>query len=286
LAHFFGALGTKINIIQRKKVLIPNEDEEVSEKFTEIFSRKYNIYVDYETEYVSRENDTNNSNKFHVVAKQHASGEALELVSDQLLIAAGRIPNSDTLDLESTGVSVGEKGYIKADRYLETNVNGIFALGDVIGRYLFKHNANHEAQYASNNILHPDKKVPVNYAAMPHAIFSSPQVAAVGFTEQELKKEGIEYQKSIYSYINTGMGHALEDRDGFVKFLADKTSGKILGCHIIGSEASILIHEVLVAMRAEDNGGTTDNITKTVHIHPSLSEVVARAAAGIHRKLV
>jgi mycothione reductase len=259
LAHFFGALGTKINIIQRKKVLIPNEDEEVSQKFTEIFSKKYNIYVDYETEYVSRENDTNNSNKFHVVAKQHASGE-------------------------STGVSVGEKGYIKADRYLETNVNGIFALGDVIGRYLFKHNANHEAQYASNNILHPDKKVPVNYAAMPHAIFSSPQVAAVGFTEQELKKDSIEYQKSVYSYINTGMGHALEDRDGFVKFLADTTSGKILGCHIIGSEASILIHEVLVAMRAEDNGGTTENITKTVHIHPALSEVVSRAAAGIYRK--
>ena len=250
LAHFFGALGTKINIIQRKKFLIPNEDEEVSQKFTEIFSKKYNVYVGYETEYVSREN-----NKFHVVAKEDTSGKSLELESDQLLIATGRIPNSDTLDLEKTGVSVGEKGYIKTDRFLETNVNGIFALGDIIGRYLFKHNANHEAQYAFNNILHPDKKIPVNYAAMPHAIFSSPQVAAVGFTEQELKKEGIEYQKSVYSYINTAMGLALEDRDGFVKFLADKMNGKILGCHIIGSEASILIHEVLVAMRADDNGG-------------------------------
>ncbi|MGC1931136.1 MAG: FAD-dependent oxidoreductase, partial [Candidatus Nitrosopolaris sp.] len=112
LAHFFGALGTKINIIQRKKVLIPNEDEEVSQRFTEIFSKKYNVYVGYETEYVSREND-NNSSKFHVVAKEDASGKSLELMSDQLLIAAGRIPNSDTLDLEKTGVRVGEKGYIK-----------------------------------------------------------------------------------------------------------------------------------------------------------------------------
>ena len=284
LAHFFGALGTKINIIQSKKVLIPNEDEEVSQKFTQIFSKKYNIYVDYETEYISREKDTNHSNEFHVVAKQHDSRKSLELVSDQLLIAAGRIPNSDTLDLEKTGVSVNEKGYINTDRFLETDVNGIFALGDIIGRYLFKHNANHEAQYASNNILHPDKKIPVNYAAMSHAIFSSPQVAGVGITEQELKKEGIEYQKSVYSYFNTGMGHALEDRDGFVKFLADKIKGRILGCHIIGTDASILIHEVLVAMRAEDNGGAIDNITKTVHIHPALSEVVARAAAGIDRK--
>ena len=284
LAHFFGALGTKINIIQRKNVLIPNEDEEVSQKFTEIFSKKYNVYVDYETEYVSRETEPNSSSKFHVIAKKDTSGKTLELVSDQLLIAAGRIPNSDTLDLEKTGVRVGEKGYIKTDRYLETDVNGIFALGDIIGRYLFKHNANHEARYVANNILHPDKKVPVNYAAMPHAIFSSPQVSGVGFTEHELKKEGLEYQKSVYSYINTAMGHALEDRDGFVKFLADKTNGKILGCHIIGSEASILIHEVLVAMRADDNGGTIDNITKTVHIHPALSEVVARAAADIRRK--
>jgi mycothione reductase len=279
LAHFFGALGTKINIIQYKDVLIPNEDEEVSQKFTEIFSKKYNVCVGYETEYVSREND----NKFHVVAREGISGKSLEIVSDQLLIAAGRIPNSDTLDLEKTGVRVGEKGYIKTDRFLETDVNGIFALGDIIGRYLFKHNANHEARYAFNNILHPDKKIPVNYAAMPHAIFSSPQVAGVGFTEQQLKKEGIEYQKSIYSYINTAMGLALEDRDGFVKFLADKTNGKILGCHIIGSEASVLIHEVLVAIRADDNGGTVDNIIKTVHIHPALSEVVARAAAGIRR---
>jgi dihydrolipoamide dehydrogenase len=185
-------------------------------------------------------------------------------VSDQLLIAAGRIPNSDTLDLEKTGVRVREKGYIKTDRFLETNVSGIFALGDIIGRYLFKHNANHEAQYAFNNILHPDKKIAVNYAAMPHAFFSSPQVAGVGLTEQELKKGGIEYQKSLYPYINTAMGHALEDRDGFVKFLVDKTEGRILGCHIMGSEASILIHEVLVPMRADDNGGTIDNISSLV----------------------
>jgi dihydrolipoamide dehydrogenase len=177
------------------------------------------------------------------------------------------------------------------DRYLETNVKGIFALGDAIGRFLFKHSANHEAQYAYYNLLHPDSMIPVSYHAMPHAIFSSPQVAGVGFTEQEIirKREKnnnnpgsiIEYQKSVYHYIDTAMGQALQDQDGFVKFLVDKKDKKILGCHIIGSQASILIHEVLVAMKADANnngGGTIDNITKTIHIHPSLSEVVARAA--------
>jgi len=118
---------------------------------------------------------------------------------------------------------------------------------------------------------------------MPHAIFSSPQVAGVGFKEQELRREGIEYEKSVYPYMNTARGQALEDKAGFVKFLVDKKTRKILGCHIVGSQASIPIHEVLVAMNANGNrhgsdGGTIDNITKTVHIHPALSEVVARAA--------
>jgi mycothione reductase len=291
LAHFFGALGTEINIIQRRDVLIPDEDEEISKKFTEIFSKKYNIYLDCETESVSNKDDGDSRSKFHVLAK-NSSGKHIELESDELLIAAGRIPNSDTLDLEKTGVKVNKKGFIITDRNLETNVKGIFALGDAIGRYLFKHSANHEAQFASYNILHPNSMIRVSYYAMPHAIFSSPQVAGVGFTERELKEgqeknknnSGItEYQKSIYPYINTAMGQALEDRDGFVKLLVSKKDRKILGCHIIGSEASILIHEVLVAMKANANDGvnTIDNITKTIHIHPALSEVVARAAGQL-----
>ena len=299
LAHFFGALGTKINIIQTREVLIPDEDEEISKKFTEIFSKKYNVYLGYETTYVSKENNNNNnSSKFHVIAK-NASGKQIDLESDELLIAAGRIPNSDRLDLEKTGIKINKKGYIITDRYLETNVKGIFALGDAIGRYLFKHSANYEAQYAFYNILHPDRMVPISYYAMPHAIFSSPQVAGVGFTEQELVKKQqennkqndnknntkniIDYRKSVYHYINTAMGLAIKDHDGFVKFLIGKKDGKILGCHIIGSQASILIHEVLAAMRGytDDNGdGTIENITKSIHIHPALSEVVARAAAA------
>jgi mycothione reductase len=302
LAHFFGALGTKINIIQIREVLIPDEDEDISRKFTEIFSKKYNVYLGYETTFVTKEvlndkysNNNNNYSKFHVIAK-NSSGKQIDLESDELLIAAGRIPNSDRLDLEKTGVKINKKGYIITDRYLETNVKGIFALGDAIGRYLFKHSANYEAQYAFYNILHPDHMVPISYYAMPHAIFSSPQVAGVGFTEQELVKKQqennnnknntkniIDYRKSVYHYINTAMGLAIKDHDGFVKFLIGKKDGKILGCHIIGSQASILIHEVLAAMRGytDDNGdGTIENITKTIHIHPALSEVIARAAVA------
>jgi len=278
MAHFFGALGTKINIIQIDDVLLPNEDEDISQNFTRVFSKKYNVFLGYETEYVSKINE-DGSMKFFVQSKKKS--ESLELVSDQLLIAAGRIPNSDTLNLDKTNVEVDVRGNIKTNMYLETNINGIFALGDIVGRYLFKHSANHEAKYAYNNIIHHNNKIPVDYTTIPHAIFTSPQIAGVGFTEQKLKNQNqIQYVKSIYPYINTAMGKAIDDQDGFVKFLVDKESRKILGCHIIGDQASILIHEVLVAMMSDDKySGTNDNIVRTIHIHPALSEVVLRAAA-------
>ena len=283
LAHFFGALGTKINIIQRNNFLLPNEDIDVSMEFTKIFSKKYNVYLGYNTEMVSYIYDyTHNQTKkkiFNVIIKDKF-GKSLEIESDQLLIATGRIPNVDLLNIEKEGIKLNENGFILVDEYLQTNSDGIFAIGDVIGKYQCMHNAKNEAHYAYNNILYPDNKLSVNYNAIPHAIFTSPQIAGVGYTEQQLKKEKIEYVKSIYTYIQTAMGKAIEDKDGFVKFLIDKKNKYILGCHIMGTDASILIHEVLVAMRT--GNGTIDNITKTIHIHPALSEVVSRAAASIN----
>jgi dihydrolipoamide dehydrogenase len=270
LGHFFGSLGTKINIIQRRDLLLPREDEDVAKKFTEIFSKRYNVHLGASVERIRRTGEE------IVISATNLAGESIEIESDQLLIATGRIPNSDILAVENTDVNLDKKGYIMVDEFLETNVRGIFALGDAIGKYQFRHSANLEAQHAFNNIVHPDKKIPVNYTAMPHAIFSSPQVAGVGFTEQELREKGVKYSKSVYPYSQTAMGEAIEDNDGFVKFLIDEGNGKILGCHILGTDASILIHEVLVSMRA--GTGTIIDIRGTVHIHPALSEVVSRAA--------
>lgn len=272
MAHFFGALGTRINIVQRRNLLLPNEDEGISEKFTEAFSKKYNVLTGLQPFQVRKENDL-----FHVLASDPA-GKSVDLISDHLLVATGRTPNTDTLDLQKTGVKVNEKGHVITDEFLETSVKGIFALGDAVGRYPFKHSANHEAQYAYANLVH-DSRLAVDYAAMPHAVFSSPQVAGVGFTEQDLRKKGVAYLKSVYPYTGAAMGKAIENNEGFVKFLVDKNTRKILGCHILGTDASILIHEVLVAMKSAD--GTIDSLTKTIFIHPSLSEVVARAAYAV-----
>ena len=282
LAHFFGALGTKINIIQRNNFLLPNEDIDVSRKFTNIFSKKYKVYLGYNTEMVryNYDNTSNQTKKMFDVIIKDKFGESLKIESEELLIATGRIPNLDLLNIEKESIKLNENGFILVDEYLQTNIDGIFAIGDVIGKYQCMHNAKNEAHYASNNILYPNNKVSVNYSAIPHAIFTSPQISGVGFTEQQLKKEKIEYVKSIYPYIETGMGKAIEDKDGFVKILIDKKNKYILGCHIMGTDASILIHEVLVAMRT--GNGTIDNITKTIHIHPALSEVVSKAAASIN----
>ncbi len=223
-------------------------------------------------------NDGDDEVTFHLTAKDK-SGKKIELDTDKVLVSAGRVPNTSSLELEKTGVKTSEKGFIEVDEYLETTSKGIFALGDVVGRYQLKHNANLEAQYAYGNIINYYEKRQVDYTAMPHAIFSSPQVAGVGFTEQELRKKGIEYLKSTYPYIQTGMGEAIQDKDGFVKFLVDKNDRKILGCYIIGTDASVLIHEVLISMRTGDD--TIASIANTVHIHPALSEVVSRAASSI-----
>ncbi len=274
LAHFFGSLGSKVNIIQRNRLLVPDEDGEIAEKFTKIFSKKYNVLLEHQTIEISKKG----KNILLKVQRKDGKGPLKKIETEKLVIATGRIPNTDILDVKKTGVTFNEFGFIEVNDYLETNVDGIWALGDIIGKYMFKHSANLEAQYAVNNAFGKSKSK-VDYKAMPHAVFSSPQVAGVGLTEEQLKEKNIQYKVGKYDYIDTGMGLALKDREGFAKILVHKNSGEILGCHIMGTDASTLIHEVIVAMKS--GKGTIDNITKAVHVHPALSEVVQRAGLKV-----
>ena len=271
LAHFYGSLGSKVTIIQRNELLIPHEDGEIAKKFTQIFSQKYNVFLSYQTLEVKKKGRVIKV----TIQKKDEKGPLKTIQTDDLVIAAGIIPNSDLLDVKKTGIHVTEEGFIKVNEYLETNVKGIWALGDIIGKYIFKHSANLEAEYAIQNAF-TTKKKKVDYSAMPHAIFTSPQIAGVGFTEDRLKNKNIPYTVGRYRYSDTGMGLALRDKEGFVKILVHKKTRKILGCHILGTNASTLIHEVIVAMKS--GKGLIDNLTHAVHIHPALSEVVQRAA--------
>ncbi|KKW05280.1 MAG: hypothetical protein UY40_C0025G0004 [candidate division CPR1 bacterium GW2011_GWC1_49_13] len=156
----------------------------------------------------------------------------------------------------------------------------LMSLGDIVGKAPFKHGANYEAKIVSQNIFaEKDQKVAANYTVMPHAVYSYPQVAGVGLMEEQAQKMEIDYVLGVYPYMRTGMGRALHDEDGFMKVLADRKTRRIIGAHIIGTDASILIHELVVVMAAA--GGDVEAVKNTIHIHPSLSEVVARAVNSI-----
>lgn len=275
LGHFFGALGTRVKVIHRRPLLLRHEDTDIAAKFTDVFRRYHDVTTNVTPVEVRR-----SGNRIIVTTEDNRTGERREIDGDTLLVATGRVPNTDTLNLGSTGVQVNDAGFVQVDEYLETNTKGIYALGDVVGRYLYKHNANHEAQYAYWNMV-LGHRVPVDYSAMPHAVFSYPQVAGVGLTEQQCAARKIAYSVGHHRYADTGMGSALQEEDGFVKLLVERENGKILGCHITGPEAATLIQEAVVAMQS--GKGTLGNILHAIHVHPALPEVIARAASSLHQ---
>ncbi|HLD02962.1 MAG TPA: dihydrolipoyl dehydrogenase [Candidatus Nanoarchaeia archaeon] len=268
LAHFYSAMGSDVTIVQRSDHLLTKQDEEIARKFTEVFSRRINVLTNHTVEKVEKKNG-----QYALTLK----GKTKKISGDALLVAQGRISNADTLDLEKAGVKTTKEGFIKVNEFLETSAKNVWAFGDIAGIYQLKHSANLEGEYCAQNAF-GGKKVKVDYTAMPFAIFTNPQIAGVGMTETELKEKKIHYKTGRYDYIRTGMGKALKDYDGFVKVLVDKKKEKILGCHIIGTDASSIIHEVIVAMKNKNNVKT---ITDTIHIHPALPEVVERAFLNI-----
>jgi len=271
LAHFFGALGTEVTIVHRGPRLLRLEDDDVSARFTEVYQRRFAMLLNTVVRRAQR-------NGGEIVLEVASDGQQRTLAADALLLAVGRVPNTDLLAVTQTGVAVDERGFIKANEYLETDVPGVWALGDIVGRYLLKHSANLEAAHVAHNIFNPENKVPVDYHAMPHAIFASPQIGSVGLTERQAREQDLPYVASTYNYYDTAYGSSIEDRDGFVKVVAHRETGQILGCHIIGAEASILIQEVANAMRVRL---TTDAITQSIYVHPALPEVVQRAFGSL-----
>ena len=271
MAHFFGSMGTEVTLIYRGPVLLRGQDSAIAQRFTEVFQRRFNILLN--TQVLSAEHRDGG-----ITLEVSTAGETAAVSSEALLIATGRIPNTDWLHVEASGVETDDRGFVKTNEYLETGTPGVWALGDIVGRYLLKHSANLEAAYATHNIFNPGQQMPVDYTAMPAAIFSSPQVASVGLTEQAAEEQGVPYLSATYDYSDTAYGSSIEDNDGFVKVLAHHDTDAILGCHIIGAHASVLVQEVANAMRL---GLTTDAITQSIYVHPALPEVVQRAFGSL-----
>ncbi len=275
LAYYFGALGTEIHMFVRSRML-KGEDFEVREEFERIFSQNHNVYMGKAPTEVRYENG-----RFEVLYEDE--GQIQSIDCDQVFVAAGVIPNCDLLDLEKAGVETHPKGYIKVDEYLRTTAENVWAFGDIAGNYLFRHSANFEGQYLFASVIHQALDTPIDYTGMPHAVFSHPQIAGVGEREDDLKARNADYVVGINPYSKSAMGMALRSEYGFVKFLIERRTHKILGCHIIGHEASVLIHQVIPLMRL---GGKLEDLLYMVHIHPALSEIVRNAARKARDELI
>jgi mycothione reductase len=269
-AHFFEAMGTRVTIVQRNKRLVPDEEPEVSELLRNSLSRRMQVHVDTEAIEVKQTGPV-----VTVTAKERGSGKQREFTASHLLVAVGRRPNTDNLMVVNTGVKTDEKGYIVVDEFFETSAKGIWAYGDIIGKKMFRHAANHEAELVWHNAVH-GKKSRMNYLTVPHAVFSWPEIASVGLGEAEavklIGKQEVLVGKAMYT--DVARGEAMREEEGFAKAVVHRKTGKVLGYHIIGPHASILIQEVVNAMAAD---GNVWSVAKGMHIHPALSEVVLKA---------
>lgn len=270
--HFFSAMGSKVTILQKSSKLVPKEEPEISDLLKKELETHMDIFTDKEAVEVKEKN-----NNFIVIGKNIKSGKEKSFTAEKILVAAGRKSNADILKVEKTGLETDDTGYIKTNKYLETTKENIWAFGDANGKQMFKHVANNEAFVSWNNAFH-DEKNKMEYHAAPHAVYSEPQIASVGITQQEAKKKGYDFLVGRAKYNDVAKGEAMMETNGFAKAIVNKKNMKILGFHIIGPYAPMIIQEVITIMAI---GGQISHIGQGMHIHPSLPELIPKTLSNL-----
>lgn len=266
MAHFFGSLGTHVTLADHGGALIKRQDDDIAQAFTRIYQRRFDVLLRTRVTSFSRENA-------HIMVQLEVDGRPRAIRVDTVLLASGRRPNSDLLNVTAAGIEVDGRGRVLTDDGMETNVPGIFALGDLASRHPLKHIANAEARAIAEHLVGGIKR-PVDYDGVPNAVFSSPQVASAGLSERDAVQQGRPYMTARRHYADTAYGWAMEDNESFVKLVADPDSRLLLGAHIMGAHASLLIQPLVQGMKY---GQTIDEMARTIHIHPALTEVVEQA---------
>ncbi|MCX2733791.1 mycothione reductase [Saccharopolyspora sp. NFXS83] len=271
-AHVFSALGVEVTVVARSGALLRAEDEDISQRFTELAQARWDVRLNRKQTAVERDGD---------VVRLHLEGpDGAETVeAEQLLVAVGREPNTDLIDAAAGGLKVREDGKIEVDAEQRTSVDGVWALGDISSDHELKHVANHEQRVVQHNLLHPDELIDSDHTYVPHAVFSSPQIAAVGLTEQQAREQGVDYVTKIQNYGDIAYGWAMEDTTGFLKLLADPADGTILGAHIIGPQAPTLIQPLIQAMQFGLDARTMAR--GQYWIHPAMPELLENALLGL-----
>jgi len=269
LGHVFESFGTQVSLVNRGPALLRFEDADVSARYTEMAAGRFDLHLDTQVSSVRR--TASGDIVLDLVGPQGPA--TLEV--DEVLVATGRIPNSDQLAVERTGVRVDAAGRVVVHENMETDVEGIYAIGDLANHHQLKHVANAEAKVAFHNLANPGDQRRMDHSIVPHAVFGNPQVGAVGLTERQAVDEGLPFVTAIKDYGTTAYGWAMEDTTSFVKLIAHAQTRRLLGAHIIGPQASTLIQLLVQAMRF---GQTVDEMAREqMWVHPALTEVIENA---------
>lgn len=321
LGHMYGGLGTEVHMMARSE-LLRSMDVDARKEFSRVFSERYNVHTGVKFTNVAFNRDTK---EFTVTYDQ--DGEAGKVLqADALLVTTGVDSVAPRMDTQKAGIELRDKGFVKVDPCLRTTAPGVWSFGDVAGNFFFRHCANFEGEYLLENVIYPialGKGVlkpeqqallpasvlekfsqgklkdpdavagaleypPLDYEqGMPWAVFSNPQVAGIGASEDELiaqgMKEGVDYVKGINPYAKSAMGDARMSDHGFVKILVDMKTRRVLGCVIVGYEASTMVHQVIPIMRTR---GLLDDCLYMIHIHPALNEIFRNACRKARDALV
>ncbi|MGK9165704.1 dihydrolipoyl dehydrogenase [Inquilinus limosus] len=272
LGSVWARLGAKVTVVEFLDRILPTNDGEVSKQMQRILAKQGMAF-----KLSSKVTGATQTNRGVTLTVEPAKGGDVETIeADYVLVSIGRRPYTNGLGLEAAGVELDERGRIKTDKHFRTNVEGIYAIGDVIAGAMLAHKAEDEgvavAEILAGQAGH------VNYDAIPNVVYTWPEVASVGRSEEELKQAGVAYKAGKFPFLANGRARAMNATDGFVKILADAKTDRVLGVHIVGAEAGTIIAECAMAM---EFGASAEDIARTCHAHPTLNEVVKEAALAV-----
>ena len=276
MGSVWSRLGSEVHVVEFLDHITPGMDKEISSEFMKILKKQgINFHMQHKVEKIKK----NNNNA--IVSTLNENGTKKDFECDVVLISVGRKPNTEGLNLQKIGVELDEKKRVKTDKNFKTNQNNIYAIGDVISGPMLAHKAEDEGIAVAENIA--GQSGHVNYDTIPGVIYTSPEVASIGKTEEQLKELKINYKIGKFSFMANSRAKAIDDTEGFVKILADEKTDKVLGAHLIGPHAGELIGEIGIAM---EFGASSEDIARTCHAHPTFSEAVKEAALSVDKRAI
>ena len=276
MGSVWSRLGTEVHVVEFLDHITPGMDKEISKEFLKILQKQgIKFHLEVKVENIIKKK------KRVVVTTSNKEGKKLDFDCDVVLIAVGRKPNTKNLNLEKIGINLDSKKRIKVDKKYQTNIKNIFAIGDVIEGPMLAHKAEEEGISVAETIA--GQAGHVNYDVIPGVVYTTPEVATVGKTEEQLKENQIAYKVGKFSFMANSRAKAINEAEGFVKILADSKTDKVLGVHMIGPHAGEMIAEMSLAM---EFGASSEDIARTCHAHPTFSEAIKEAALAVDKRTI